>query len=93
MEITHMNPTQGAPAMIKTLSDLLAQESKRINNGFCYCTYPFPCSISEALVYAKHYTAPADPLITREDNRTTIQIKPMKGSGKRKAYTIVLWWN
>jgi len=76
--------------MIKTLADLLQTESKHVNNGYCYSTFPYSCHITEALTHAKHYKAPINPTITRESNRVTITIKPVKGN--RKPFIITLWY-
>ena len=78
--------------MNKTLADLLKTESKHVNDGFCYSTYPYPCHITEALVYAKNYTIPNNPTITRSDNEVIISLKPRKGSRKRKPMIIKLWY-
>lgn len=82
--------------MERTLADLLKTEAAKVNDGFCYSTYPYSCSIAEALTYAKHFTAPANPTITRTDDgkliETVISIPPIKGSGKRKPYKITLYW-
>lgn len=78
--------------MTKTLADLLRVESKHVNGGYCYSTFPYSCGIEEALTYAKGYRAPHNPTITRGDNEVTIEIKPLKGSGKRKPMVIKLWW-
>jgi hypothetical protein len=82
--------------MIKTLADLLKAEAKHVNNGFCYSTYPYACCIDEALIDAKRYKAPTNPTITRIDNdkitETTIELKPLPGSRKRKPFTITLYW-
>ena len=75
-----------------TLADLLKLEAKNVNNGFCYSTYPYPCFINEALTYAKHLKAPHNPTITRVEGLVTIEIKPLKGSGKRKPLIIKLWY-
>jgi hypothetical protein len=80
----------------KTLADLMREEAKRINNGFCYSTWPYPCSIGESLGHARHYQAPANPKITHTEEgrlvQTEIEIKPRPGSGKRKPLTINLYW-
>ena len=81
---------------MKTLADLLKQEAQKVNNGFCYSTYPYSCFITEALTHAAHYQAPSNPTITHtEDGKiieTKISIPPMKGSYKRKPLTITLYW-
>jgi hypothetical protein len=78
--------------MKKTMNELLTTEAQRINNGYCYCSRPYPCTIMEALAHFRKFDAPDDPSIEREHNRTTITVKPLKGSGKRKPYIITLWW-
>jgi hypothetical protein len=74
----------------RTLANLLEDESNRFN-GFCYSTFPFSCFIAESLTHANHYQFPANPVITREDRKTTILIPPIKGSRARKPLSITLW--
>lgn len=74
----------------KTLADLLKEESERFNS-YCYIDYPYPCMITEALIYARKYGYPHDCKITRTEDQTTIELKPLKGSRKRKPYIIKLW--
>ena len=82
--------------MKTTLADLLKQEAQKVNNGFCYSTYPYPCFIEEALSHARHYQSPGNPTITHTDDgkliKTVISIPPMKGSYKRKPFNITLYW-
>lgn len=77
---------------MKTISDLIREESKRFNN-FVYSSKPYSCGIDESCMHFKNHLIPQDNRlsITREEKTTTISIKPIKGSGKRKLYIIKLW--
>jgi len=83
---------------IKTLADLLKQEARYVNNGFCYSNFPYPCMVDEAMTDARRFTAPPESrmTITRIDDEhkreSVIEIKPMPGSRKRKPITINLYW-
>lgn len=76
--------------MEKTLADLIAEEAKNLD-GFVYSSYPYSCGIDEAKIHAARYAAPQKSTITREEKKITIEIKPLKGSRKRKLLTIKLW--
>jgi len=76
--------------MEKTLADLLVEEAKNLD-GFVYSSYPYSCGLDEAKKHAARYAAPQNPTITREDKKITIEIKPLKGSRKRKLLKIKLW--
>jgi hypothetical protein len=80
------------PPKIKTLADLLKEESRNLV-GFVYSSFPFSCGLGEAITHTTKTQAPppAQMDITREPNRVTISIKPLKGSRKRKPLVIKLW--
>ena len=74
----------------ESLADLLKREAKLVNGGFCYSTYPFSCGIAEALAHSEKIPAPVDPIITRKENETVIEIKSK--DKRRKPMVIKLWW-
>lgn len=76
---------------MNTFADLLKEESKRFG-GNCYCSWPYSCCVSESLIQARYYEIPGDRCnIIRNENLTTIEIKPRKGSRKRKLMIVKLW--
>ncbi len=78
--------------MIK-LSGLLKQEARRFNN-IVYLNFPYSCCLDEAVSHAAHYQVNEKNItIDRTDKQTNINIKPTKGSGKRKIMVIKLWVN
>jgi len=78
--------------MQKKFVDLLKEEVKRLD-GMVYFSKPYSCATEEALSYFNGYDMPKPGMMTieREETNTTISIKPMKGSGKRKLYVIRMW--
>ena len=76
----------------KTLASLLAFEAFGLD-GFVYSSWPYSCGLTEACLHAKRYQCPPPSRvdIEREDKQVTIKIKPPRGSGKRKPFTIRLW--
>ena len=83
--------------MTKTLADLLHTEAHFLEiespRGFVYSSYPYPCGMTEALGHAKRHTYPSKRQlsVSREPCMTRIEIKPLKGSRKRKPFVIRLW--
>ena len=77
---------------MKNFADLIREEASKFDN-IVYCNKPYSCAIEEALSYFKSFKMPKqdDYIIDRNGKTTTIELKPMKGSRKRKNYTIVLW--
>ena len=81
----------------KTLADLLKTEARCLERetvyGFVYSSFPYPCGMTEALGHAKRHTYPSNRqlTITREPRMTRIEIKPLKGTGRRKPLVIRLW--
>ena len=77
---------------MNSFADLLRKESNRFNN-FVYSSKPYSCGINEAISYFKDFKIPKEDQysIAREEKSTIIDIKPIKGSGKRKHYIITLW--
>jgi len=81
---------------MKTLADLLKEETQALEErakGWVYLNYPYPCSLNEAMAYARKYKYPSKKRMTieREPTRTRIILKPLKGSRKRKPHVIQLW--
>lgn len=81
---------------MKTLADLLKVEVRRLEDKtghIAYLSYPYSCCLTEAMVHTKQFECPpAGRLqIEHEDKRTTINIKPIKGSGRRKPFAIRIW--
>jgi hypothetical protein len=78
--------------MKKKMTELLREEALRFNN-VVYFSKPYCCCIDECLSHFKGYDAPEPENMTieRTEKETTIAIKPLKGSGKRKLYVIKLW--
>jgi hypothetical protein len=82
--------------MTKKITDLIKEESKLLHNKtgkMCYYSKPFPCAMDECLSHFKGFDAPDNNrlVIERLETSTKINIKPLKGSGKRKLYTIEIW--
>ena len=77
---------------MNNLSDLLREEAQRFDN-IVYFSKPYSCAMEEALSYFKNYTMPKEDQYTidRSTSQTVVSLKPMKGSRKRKLYTIVMW--
>ena len=81
----------------KTLADLLTHEAHLLNiespRGFVYSSYPYPCGMTEATMHARRHAHPTSQqlTVTRKPCMTRIQIKPRKGTGKRKPLIIRLW--
>ena len=78
--------------MQQTLKDLVIDVSKSINNGFCYCSKPYPCFINEAIYYLEQYAYPEKYEVVDIDSGKIIRILPRKGSKKRKPLEIKLWF-
>ena len=76
--------------MTMTMQEFIQSEANKLN-GFVYCSYPFSCSLNEALVYMKNYGWHKHYTIDRTEKITVIKIAPFKGTRKRKALTIKLW--
>ncbi len=78
--------------MKKTFVDFLKEEVKRLD-GMVYFSKPYSCATEEALSYFKGYDMPKPEsmIIERGEKSTTVSLKPMKGSGKRKMYVIKMW--
>lgn len=81
--------------MQKTLSDLIKDEAEELSSKtgkYPYFSKPYPCAMEECLSYFKNYLVPVNRIeINKTENQTEINIKPIKGSGKRKLYTIKIW--
>ena len=75
-----------------TLAQLIKTESKNLR-GFVYSSYPYPCGLTEAMTHTDRHQAPPPSRcsITRTPDLVTIEIKPLKGSGRRKPMIIKLW--
>ena len=81
--------------MTKKMTDLIKEETALLHDKtgkMCYYSKPYPCAMDECLSHFKGYDAPADNklVIERLETSTKINIKPLKGSGKRKLYTIAI---
>lgn len=82
----------------ESLAGFLLEESKNVNKGFCYYSYPWNCCRDEMITYARHFPQPKEGeyRITRNETdkliESVVEIKPPKGSRKRKWQKIVLWW-
>ena len=74
------------------LTHLLTKEFNRLSQfGYPYSNKPYSCGRNECLTHFKGYKTPANMTIERTPKDTTITIKPLKGTGKRKPYIIHLW--
>jgi len=79
-----------------TMADIVKQEAIDLENRtgkFVYSSQPYSCAMEECLSYFKKYDIPKKDQMTieRGESLTTINLKPLKGSGKRKVFTIKLW--
>ena len=81
---------------MKTMAELIKKESEDLENKtgkMCYFSKPYSCAKEECLMFFEKYGLPKPEQMTIEriETQTTINIKPAKGSGKRKLYTIKIW--
>jgi hypothetical protein len=81
-----------APPTTPSLADVIKEEAQRLD-GFVYSSFPYSCGLTEALTHAARYSKPTNGQLSieRQASATTIQIKPRKGSRRRKLLTIRLW--
>ena len=80
--------------MSKSMVELLTEETNRLEGkGMVYFSKPYSCCYEEAMNYFRGFEAPNPETYTieRTDKQTTISIKPLKGSRKRKLFVIKLW--
>jgi len=83
--------------MNKTFADFLQEKAKELDptgRHFIYSTTPYSCGLTEAMIHSKRYAYPEKErvIIGKEHHSLRISIKPLKGSGKRKLYTFMLWY-
>lgn len=81
---------------MKTLADLLRKEAHALETKtghIIYLNYPYSCCLQEAMMHSQKYQHPRENEmeIEREPTQTTIKLKPLKGSRRRKKFEIKLW--
>ena len=78
----------------KNMAEFLSELAKEhLGTDYVYCNQPYSCMLSEAITSFRHYEAPNNKQVSinKTENRVDIEIKPLKGSRKRKPYKITLW--
>ena len=81
---------------MQTMAELIKKEADELENKtgkMCYFSKPYPCARDECLMYFEKWGIPKHGQMTieREETKTVISLKPIKGSGKRKLFTIKIW--
>lgn len=71
-------------------SKIISEEAAKI--GALYANKPYSCAVPESVsTYSKYEVNPEDVVIERLPDRTNILIKPVKGTGRRKPFILMLW--
>lgn len=79
-----------------TMADIIKQEAidlEKRTGKLVYSSQPYSCAMEECLSFFKKYDIPKEEQMTIEKNETStnINIKPLRGSGRRKIYVVKLW--
>jgi len=81
---------------MQTMADIIKKEATELSEKtgkYPYFSQPYSCAMEECLSYFEKWGTPAPGQMTieHEETRTLINLKPLKGSGKRKLFTIKIW--
>ena len=82
--------------MAQTMADIIKKEALELSEKtgkYPYFSKPYPCAMEECLMYFEKWGTPHKDQMTieHEETQALINLKPLKGSGKRKLFTIKIW--